>query len=317
MAVPESSLPGAAATRTGALAVAVVVAVFYFLVPGFGAEQHLGPLVWLKRSWNSETRYEHGFIVPIIMIGLLVWKGRTFQRIAGRGDSKGLVVALLGALFFVLAHRTGQVRLALGGLPLILWGCSLYYWGWAVARLTLFPLFLFWLAIPVPQLQQATTQLQILSTKLAQFGCGIFGVETVVRGTQIDSATNAWQGLEIDEGCGGIRSLMALILISSVWAYLSKIPLWKKALLLASSIPLAIFGNMLRLTSIFVLSEYVDPRFASKTWHDWSGLVIFYPISLVMLLALHSVLERGLPKLRRPKARRKLVGKPLNVNGSP
>ena len=66
-------------------------------------------------------------------------------------------------------------------------------------------------------------------------------------------------------------------------------------MLFLAAIPLAIFGNALRLTSIFVIAEYGDATWARETWHDWSGLVLFYPISLGLLLALHALLEGGLP----------------------
>ena len=36
--------------------------------------------------------------------------------------------------------------------------------------------------------------------------------------------------------------------------------------------------------------EYVSPAFAGKTWHDWSGLLFFFPASLVCLALLHSLL---------------------------
>jgi len=227
----EASHPIQAKDWIGALAIIAVIAVFYFVIPGFGGQRHLAPLVWLKRSWNHENDFEHGFMVPLISLGLIIWQWKTLRQSIQLGNILGAVVALAGALFFVLAHRTGQARLALGGLPMMLWGAGWFLYGNRVAWQSLFPLFVFWLAIPVPQFQQATMHLQILSTKLASLGCGWLGIETEVRGTQILSLTHKWEPLEIDEGCGGIRSLMALILISSVWAYVSKMALWKKILL--------------------------------------------------------------------------------------
>ena len=280
----------------------LIVAIFFFVVPGFGNGSHRSPLSWLRTTWNHETDYEHGYLVPVIMFGLIAWQWKTLRRLAARDRLSiyGLPVVLLGALFFVAAHRCGQPRLAVGGLPMILWGSALYLWGWQVARLLFFPFFFIWLAIPVPEFQQATTKLQIMSTHLAQWGSKHCGIETVVRGTQIFSASDKWAPLKIDEGCGGIRSLMALIMISSVWAYIAKEPLWKKVLLCLCAFPLAILGNMMRLTSIFVIAEYGNPEFAQNTWHDWSGLVIFYPISLFLLLLVHTILEQGVP-WRRPK----------------
>lgn len=315
---PPQGAPDAGFAR-GTLAVclacAAVVVWFYFYVTAPGAGGELSTLAWLKTTWNKETDYEHGFMVPVIMIGLIACQWKNLRQSAGGGTWAGLPMVILGCLFFVAAQRSGQPRLAVGGLPMILWGSSLYLWGWKTGRLLFFPLFFLYLAIPVPEFQQATTRLQILSTHLAQWGSGLFGVETMVQGTEIVSVSKKWEPLSIDEGCGGIRSLMALIMISSVWAYLAPIALWKKALLCLAAFPLAIFGNMLRLTSIFVISEYWNPNFASKTWHDWSGLLLFYPISLMLLLGVHSVLEGGLPWRREKKiAVRTMVRKQLEAN---
>jgi exosortase len=124
-------------------------------------------------------------------------------------------------------------------------------------------------------------------------------VQTYTQGTDILPVKGDWAPLSIAGGCSGIRSLMALVMISAVWAYVAKISLWKRALLFFSAIPLAILGNALRLTSVFVIAEYGDAKWARETWHDWSGLVLFYPISLCLLLALHALLEGGLPWKRR------------------
>ncbi|GAA5478178.1 exosortase/archaeosortase family protein [Haloferula helveola] len=295
-------------TLPGAIAVGAVVAFFYLFVTGFGPDHVMSPLAWLKSTWNHETDFEHGFLVPLISIGLIIWQWPRLKQAAHQGSWLGLAVAIVGAGFFVLAHRTGQARLAVGGLPMILWGSAWFLWGWQVAKLTFFPLFVFWLAIPVPQFQQATSILQVLSTKLAAIGCGWFGVAVESRGAYIYSLNDSWDPLEINEYCGGIRSLMALVLIASVWAYIAKMSLWKKAVLCVSAVPLAIIGNMFRLTSIFVIGEYGDPKFAAGTWHDWSGLIIFYPISLALLLFVHSLLEGGFKSLKRPRMTRREVG---------
>lgn len=52
-------------------------------------------------------------------------------------------------------------------------------------------------------------------------------------------------------------------------------------MLFLSAIPLAVIGNGVRIASIVVMAEYGDARFAAKTWHDWSGLLFFFPICLL------------------------------------
>jgi exosortase len=201
----------------------------------------------------------------------------------------------VGCLFYVAAYRTLQPRVAVAGLPFILWGAAHFLWGWRVAKLLAFPLFFLWIAIPLPTFQQATTHLQLLATSLAHHGSGLLGVETYTQGTTVLPVKGDWKPLSIAHGCSGIRSLMALLMISATWAYVAKIALWKKILLFLSAVPLAIVGNALRVISIFVIAEHGNAEWASTTWHDWSGLLLFYPFSLMLLLAIHSLLEGGLP----------------------
>jgi exosortase len=213
------------------------------------------------------------------------------------------LVVCVGALFYAVAYRTLQPRIAIGALPILLWGSAWYFWGWRVARILLFPLFFFWLAIPLPSFQQATHQLQLLATAMAHHGAALCGVETLVQGNQIVSAHGGWEPLEIAKTGSGIRSLMALLMISGAWAGLVEMSMWKRVLLFLSAFPLAILGNSLRVISIFVIAEYGDAKWAWHTWNDWSGLLLFFPFCLLLLLVIHSLLEGGLP-WRKPTARK-------------
>lgn len=182
----------------------------------------------------------------------------------------------------------------------------------------MFPLFFFWLAVPLPSFQQATTHLQLVATSMAHHGASLCGVETTVQGNMIAPVNGNWEPLEIAAGCSGIRSLMALLMISAAWAYVAKIAMWKKVVLFLSAFPLAILGNSLRVISIFVIAEYGDAKWARTTWHDWSGLLLFYPFSLVLLLVIHSLLEGGIPwKIQnRRTVSRVMVTQPKEIGQS-
>lgn len=268
---------------------------FYGMDSRYGADRGLSAFGWIMSAWNEDLGYEHGPLFPIVVAGLIIYRFKDLRAAVGPGSYWGLLAALLGVLLYAVACRTLQPRIAMGGLPFILWGSALYLWGWQVARMLIFPLFFFWLAIPLPSFQQATTDLQLLATSLAHHGAGLFGVETYVEGTKVLPLKGDWKPLEIATGCSGIRSLMALLMISATWAYIAKIALWKKVLLFLAAFPLAILGNALRVISVFVIAEYGDAKWASTTWHDWSGLLLFYPFSLMLLLTIHSVMEGGLP----------------------
>ncbi len=282
---------------------------FYGFELRYGAMREKSAFTWVWWAWNPDTGYEHGPMFPLVVAGLLFHRFQSFKAAVGKPNGYGLLVVLLGVLFYVAGYRTLQARVTLGALPFLLWGSAWYLWGWPLARKLIFPLFFFLLAIPLPSFQQATTQLQALATSLAHQGASLFGVATVVQGTEISSAHGKWEPLEIAGGCSGIRSLMALLMISGAWAYIANIAMWKRVLLFFSAFPLAILGNALRVTSIFVIGEYGDAHWASHTWHDWSGLLLFYPFSLMLLLVIHSVLEGGLPwrKSNRRQLRRVVV----------
>lgn len=280
---------------TGALSLLLVLWFFGFVEQFGKTYDRMSALQWLYSAWNPQTDYEHGKLVPFVMAGLIIYRRRELRQAMGEGSWWGLVAVALGCLFYVAAFRTIQPRIAIGGLPFILWGGALYLWGWQMARLLAFPIFFLWIAIPLPAFQQATTHLQLIATQLAHYGSGLFGVETYTQGTTVLPIKGDWKPLSIAHGCSGIRSLMALVMITAAWAYVANMALWKRLLLFASALPLAILGNALRVTSIFVIAEHGNAEWASTTWHDWSGLLLFYPISLFLLLCLHSLLEGGLP----------------------
>jgi len=277
-----------------ALCVAVLL-YFYLGVDLYGPRRGFSTLYWLYRSWNPATDYEHGILVPVIIAGLIGFSWPRIRAAAGEPEWAGLVLVVLGALLYVAAFRTIQARIAVASLPFILLGGCWFLWGRRVALLLAFPLFFLYLAIPLPSFQQATVHLQRLAAYLAHHVALLAGVDNFVQGTTVVSPTQKWNPLEISGGCSGIRSLMALVMISSAWAYVAPLALWKRAVLLGSAVPLAIIGNALRVGSIVIMSQHGDAEFAAGTWHDWSGLLLFYPVSLLLMLGLHALLEGGRP----------------------
>jgi exosortase len=273
----------------------LVLVWFYGFEQRYGIDRSQSAVAWIWSAWNEENDFEHGPLFPLVILGLIVYRMPALRAAVAPGHLWGLAAVFFGVLLYVAACRTLQPRVAMGALPFLMWGAALYFWGWQVARMLLFPLFFFWLAIPLPSFQQATVSLQLVAAKGAYFGAGLCGVDTLLNGTEIKAASGQWGPLEIAKGCSGIRSLMALLMISGAWAYVANISLWKRVLLFSSAVPLAIVGNVLRVTSICVVAEYGDAEWAVNTWHDWSGLLLFYPFSLMLLLGLHSMLEGGLP----------------------
>ena len=279
----------------------LLTALFLFFYPGF-VEGRQSATVWLNSAWNPETDYEHGWMIPLLSAYMVHHAVKELKGEQTKGSLHGLWAVLVGGLLCLLSVRTQQPRIAIGATPFLLTGLVWCYWGWHAMLKCAFPFFFLWMAIPLPGFQQATVGLQLISAEAAHHGASLCGVDTILQGTNISSADGKWDAYNIVGGCSGIRSLMALLMISVAWAYLAdSLSWWKRVILALSAIPLSIVGNAFRVASIFVCAEYINPAFAGKTWHDWSGLIFFFPATLLGLMLLHGLLAGELPFIHRRK----------------
>lgn len=293
----------------------VVLWWFFYHIPGFGNHRVMSVLKWLSVHWNiPENEMEHAWLMPILSVVMLFHVRDQLTAAVKKIDWKGLILVLMGAGIYLIGYRIIQSRFCVVSIPVIVLGCIWFMAGFKTARICAIPILFLWLATPIPTLQQATVGLQIMATSLGQIGASLFGVDCYTQGTAIFSHAQKWDAYSVSGGCSGMRSLMALVMISIVWAYMSNLSLWKKLFLVACSVPLAVLGNAFRITSIVVLAEYIDPAFASKTWHDWSGLVLFFPITLAGLMLIHSLLAGEIPLIGK---KRKTVVIRRNGSGQP
>ncbi len=284
----------------GFLLFIVFIIFFYFCVPVFTLRTQTSFEWWWTAMWAKGRDYDHGWMVPILSACILVKACRRMKGMPAEPGNHAAWLILLSCLFLLVAARTQQGRVAISTLPILLTGGVWYFWGRRIAARCAFPFFMLWLSIPVPGFQQSTVWMQILATQAGQWGTSLFGIETIVEGTSITSATGNWDTYSVTGGCSGIRSLSALLMISVTWAYLAgSLALWKRLLLALSAFPLAIIANAFRVASIFIFAEYVNPAFATRTWHDWSGMIFFFPASLICLTLLHGLLAGEMPFFKR------------------
>jgi exosortase len=180
----------------------------------------------------------------------------------------------VGLFLFLVAARTLQARLALSALPFLLFGIVLYLWGPKIARLLLFPIAFLFFMVPLNFLTQATARLQFLETGVASAICNFVGIAVTTVGTTV-AATNGTFHFEVDEGCSGIRSLMAIAMLSAIYGHLTQDRLWKKLLIFAAALLFAIIGNAGRLVSIFVVARLFGQDLAGGPYHIISGYLSF------------------------------------------
>jgi exosortase len=265
------------------LGFAVVATLTYFF--GFVhlfTNGQLSTLAWAWQAWNPETNYEHAKLIPFIA-AFLVWHDRDKLRRAPIGSSRwGWLFVGIGLFLFFAGARTLQARLALTAIPFLLYGAVLYLWGKAVARVLLFPIAFLLFMVPLNFLTQATVSLQFIETGTASAICNFIGIHVRTLGTMVNATDNTFQ-FQIDEGCSGIRSLMAIAMLSAIYGHFTQDRLWKKLAIFAAAIVFAVIGNAGRLVSIFIVARLFGQNLAGGPYHAISGYLSF-PFAIAAML---------------------------------
>jgi exosortase len=245
---------------------------------------------WAWGRYAPQYNSEHGKLVPAIFAFLIWYHREDLAKAKIKGSDQGLIWVGLGCLIFAIGARTLQGRVGMFSGPVLLYGMVLYVWGKEVARILLFPIAFLLFMIPVVALEQATFRLQFLVTGMAQAVCGLIGIPLYTVGTTLRPVDASFNGFDVAEGCSGIRSLMAMIMVTAIYVHLSQTKLWKQATILFFSTGFAIIGNAGRIISIFIVAKLFGPAFAGGPYHEASGYVSF-PIALGAMLLLSRLLD--------------------------
>jgi exosortase len=243
----------------------------------------LSTWTWAWQAWNPETNYEHAKFIPLIA-AFLIWYDRDRLKTVPLGSSRwGWLFVAIGLFLFVAGARTLQARLTLTALPVLLLGVVLYVWGKAVARVLLFPIAFLLFMVPLNFLTQSTFKLQFIETGIASAVCNLIGIHVNTIGTLVNSNDNAFH-FQVDEGCSGIRSLMAIAMFSAIYGHLTQDKLWKKLAIFAAALLFAVVGNAGRLISVFVVGRFFGQDLAGGPYHAASGFISFTCAFIAMVL---------------------------------
>jgi exosortase len=244
---------------------------------------------WAWQAWNPSNNQEHSRLVPLIFLGLLFYHRDRLRAAAGPGSNLGLIPILIGVALFVLSARCLQPRLALASLPFLIYGAAVFVWGKAVGRVILFPCAFLIFLIPLAVVEQATFRLQFVITGIVGALSNLAGIKIAAVGTSLTAMDGSFN-FEIAEGCSGIRSLMAMTMITAIYVHLTQDALWKKVTIFVFSVVFAIVGNAGRIFTVVIVAKLINPDLAAGIYHDYSGFV-FFPIALGVMLGFSKLIN--------------------------
>ena len=212
---------------------------------------------WLFNVYSSPfVDEEQGLLIPFVVLILVWWKRRELaaQRSGLWWPGLGLVAA--GLMLHVAGFSVQQPRLSVIGCFTGLYGLMGMAWGTGWLKAIFFPYFLLVFCVPLGALGVAVTlQLRILVATIVA-GISHLGLapDVLRQGTQLFDAQSTYH-YEVAPACSGIRSVMAMLALTTIYGFLAFKPAWKRLLMVALAVPLAVLGNVVRLCLTIMVSE--------------------------------------------------------------
>ena len=303
------ALPVGSAKQTQTYPLGVAVAVLISVILAGWAYWPI--IAGLSRTLRTSPDYSGGQVIPLMAL-VLVWRERKSLRQCEFapcwwGGSILLLLAGTAGIYGSLSMRLSIERyalvLAVAGLVLTLAGRQVFH------RVLWILLFLFLMA-PLPNMihSRISPPLQRLATTGSVFLLEAVGAPVSREGNVVilDSSTR----LAVAEACNGLRMLTAFVIVAAFIAYVVKRPRWHKGILLASSIPIAVLCNMLRIFATAMLMLCVSAELGQKFFHDFSGYVMMLATVWLLFGEVWLIDRIIMPEPESQQKREKAEGKP-------
>jgi len=253
----------------------------------------------VRSSW-SNPQYQHGWVVPVINLLLLLWRRQPLGIVTDAARLTGL--GLLAASFLVrlvcAQYRIVTIDMytfvpALAGVFLLAGGWGMFRWAWAPIALTIF-------MYPLPDEAQRyiTGPLQTFNTAVAAFLLQTLGFDAFREGNLIRLGQE--HVMNVVDACAGLKMLTIFVWLCALVIVAAGLEWWEKLVIGISAIPIAIMANALRITTAGMLYG-VSPRLA-EGFHDSTpaallmmGLAVGFILLEMKLLSYVIVSEESVP----------------------
>lgn len=314
--LPTESLP----SRSGAgfaKAVAIAAAIGYM---------YAATMRKLAFDWWTDENYQHGLLIPFVIVFVIWLEAKYWEKIPSRPQTfVGLAMVITAALALWAGTAGAELFIQRISLVWLLCGLVIYFWGWRRLQIVWFAVVLILLAIPIPALifNKIAFPLQIFASQCAVKSMQLGGLPVLRQGNVIELlARGAVEPtrLEVVEACSGIRSLMTLVTLGAIFAYLTSgrfsrpFPadtfwgkfrglfgsylFWRAVTIVAMAVPLAVFTNALRVSGTGFLAHYYGATVALGFFHSFSGWAV-YLLGFALLLGFGFLMDRIYLRLRR------------------
>ncbi|MGI8964695.1 MAG: exosortase/archaeosortase family protein, partial [Limisphaerales bacterium] len=241
---------------------------------------------WMYSAYSApQADQGHGFLIPFAVLILFWCKRQGLLALPRKTWWPGLI--LLGLALGL--HLVGYL-IQLPAISIVALFSGIYFlmalaWGWRWSKASFFPFVLFVFCIPMPGLMdRITAPLRMLATNITYGFCkSLLGLDLIRRGTQLFDAGGTYS-YDVAAACGGIRSLISLLALTTIYGMITFKTPWKRAAIIFSALPLSVACNVVRLIGIVIAAEAFGQK-AGDFFHEWSGFFTYgLAIAVVLLL---------------------------------
>lgn len=297
----------------------------------------------LAFDWWTDENYSHGLLIPLVIVFVVWAESKTWEKFPARPQTVlGLAMVVTAAMALWAGTAGAELFVQRLSLVWLLAGMVLYWWGWRRLQIVWFAFLLLLLAIPIPALifNKIAFPLQIFASQCAVKSMQLGGLPVLRQGNVIELlARGAIEPtrLEVVEACSGIRSLMTLVSLAAIYAYLTSgkfsrpfesgtlagkfrglftsYLFWRAVVIVALAVPLAVLTNALRVSGTGFLAHYYGATVALGFFHTFSGWAV-YLLGFALLILLGWLMDRIYFRLHKTDMPKPLP-KPVPTDESP
>jgi len=235
----------------------------------------------LFHTWSGNEDYSHGFFIIPAVIYLIYRKHdqATFNELSANWP--GFFCVLAAVCMYLVGLYSSFRTLAYVSLVLAIWGSLYFLFGWRFIKKYAWELFLLLFMLPIPSRLYAsiTLPLQLGVTKMSFFVLQLLGIPVCREGNVLQLANTT---LEVVNACSGLRSILTIIVLSFIISCFTFRHIWKRLLLIALAVPLAMLTNLVRVTVVALFAQHGNVAFVDGTAHVLLGIGLF-AFSLLLL----------------------------------
>jgi exosortase len=252
-----------------------------------------------KRAWVRDPA-AHGPLVLVTGAWLLARQLTAARGTAQRGAAWLSALLLVASLVVYVAGRVFDFA-SFEAIGLLGVGIAILHdvFGLPALAKNWFPLLYLGFAVPPPGtlIDQITAPLKQFVSEVAMRSVYFFGIPASRQGVTI--FVSKYQ-LLMEDACSGMNSLVGLTAVSLLYIYLLRGSSVRYSLLMtAFVIPIAIFGNVLRVIVLILLTYFGGDEVAQGFLHYTAGFLLF-ALDLVLVFAVDSALVRLAPRSWKP-----------------